>query len=180
MRRIFSLASILYFSLAFEVHAEQYQLPPNGGSIIGQLIIVSAQDEDTFLKLGRRFDIGFEELVIANPKVDPWLPGEGTQIVIPTRYILPNTKREGMVLNLAEMRLYYYPKSSNGKSEFVYTYPISIGRDGWTTPHSQTRIITKAKNPIWYPPESVKIAPSQSMKLCNPLNCSNNSIPGLK
>ena len=98
MKSLIFLISVLYFALAPQTHAERYLLPPNGGSIVGQLAVMSAQDEDTFLHIARRFEIGFQELVIANPTVDPWLPGEGTQVVIPTRYILPDTKREGMVL----------------------------------------------------------------------------------
>ncbi len=156
MKSLIFLISVLFFALAPQTHAERYLLPPNGGSIVGQLAVMSAQDEDTFLHIARRFEIGFQELVIANPTVDPWLPGEGTQVVIPTRYILPDTKREGMVLNLAEMRLYYYPKSTNGKLKYVHTYPISIGREGWATPYSTTRIIAKTKDPTWYPPASIR------------------------
>lgn len=156
MKSLINLIGVLSFVLAPQLHAERYLLPQNGGSIVGQLAVISAQDEDTFLHLARRFDIGFQELVIANPTVDPWLPGEGTQVVIPTRYILPDAKREGMVLNLAEMRLYYYPKSTNGKPKYVHTYPISIGRGDWATPHSSTRIIAKTKDPTWYPPESIR------------------------
>lgn len=156
MKSLIFLIGVLFFALAPQLHAERYLLPQNGGSIVGQLAVISAQEEDTFLHLARRFDIGFQELVIANPTVDPWLPGEGTQVVIPTRYILPDTKREGMVLNLAEMRLYYYPKSANGKPKYVHTYPISIGTRGWDTPHSTTRIIAKTKDPTWYPPESIR------------------------
>ena len=155
MKRSISLITFLYLVMAPGVQAERYLLPTNGDSIIGQLAIISAQEGDTFLDLARRFDIGFQEIVIANPKVDPWLPGEGTQVVVPTRYILPATKREGLVLNLAEMRLYYYPKSSNSKPKYVHTYPISIGRDGWDTPYTQTRIIGMVKDPTWHPPVSI-------------------------
>lgn len=155
MERLISLIGILYLVVVPGVWAEQYLLPPNGDSIIGQLAIISAQESDTLLGLARKFEIGFQEIVIANPKVDPWLPGEGTQVVIPTRYILPETKREGLVLNLAEMRLYYYPKSSNAEPKYVHTYPVSIGRGGWDTPYTQTRIIGMVKDPTWHPPASI-------------------------
>ena len=148
--------AIILMQFQSTLYAEQYQLPPKGESLIGQMSIITAQEEDTFLKLARRFDIGFQEIVIANPNVDPWLPGEGTQVIIPTRYILPKTKREGLVLNLAEMRLYYFPKYSSDKPKYVYTYPISIGKDGWDTPHSESRVIAKTKNPTWHPPESIR------------------------
>jgi L,D-transpeptidase ErfK/SrfK len=139
------------------LHAERYDLPANGDAIIGQMSLLTAKESDTFIKLARRFNVGFQELILANPTVDPWLPGEGTQVVIPTRFILPDAKREGMVLNLAEMRVYYYPKPPDGKTpSFVYTYPISIGKEGWNTPNTQTRVIAKAKDPTWTPPASIR------------------------
>lgn len=156
MKKISLLIGILLLILMPRSQAERYVLPANGESIIGQSIIISAQEDDSFLALARKFSIGFQEILIANPSVDPWLPGEGTQIVIPTRYILPNAKREGLVINLAEMRLYYYPKGADGKSKYVYTYPVSIGRRGWATPSGRARVIAKSKNPVWYPPESIR------------------------
>lgn len=150
------LISVLLLVLMPRVQAERYTLMASGESVIGQSVIISAQEGDSFLGLARKFDIGFQEILIANPSVDPWLPGEGTQIVIPTRYVLPNTKREGLVLNLAEMRLYYYPKSVSGEPRYVHTYPVSIGQRGWATPSGRARVIAKAKNPVWYPPVSIR------------------------
>ncbi len=156
MKHLLALMGVIVLLSSTQLQAERYLLPPNNESIIGQLAIVSAQNSDTFLAIARKFDIGFQEIVIANPTVDPWIPGEGTQVVIPSQYILPDSKREGLVLNLAEMRVYYFPKSANGKKKYVYTYPISIGQEGWDTPHSQTRVVAKAKDPTWYPPESIR------------------------
>lgn len=153
MKTICSVFGICLLFGSFQLHAERYILPKNGDSIIGQMSMITTKDSDTFIELARRFGLGFQEMVLANPNIDPWLPGEGTQVVIPTRYILPKTKRVGLVLNLAEMRVYYYPKNSPG---YVHTYPISIGKDGWSTPHSQTRVIAKTKNPTWTPPESIR------------------------
>lgn len=155
MKKLVGLG-FLALALALPVHAERYALPSDDSPIIGNLTITSTSHEDTFLKLAKRFGVGYEELVMANPKVDPWLPGKGTQVVVPTQYILPDSKREGIVLNLAEMRLYYYPKSHNGSPQYVYTYPISIGRQGWDTPVGLTRIIRKKQNPTWYPPKSIR------------------------
>ena len=156
MKHLAPLITLLFCLVGVDAHAERYLLPAKDKSIIGQLTIVSAQDADTFLDIARRFDIGYQELILANPGVDPWLPGEGAQIVVPTRYILPNAKRDGIVLNLAEMRLYYYSKHSQGEPKYVHTYPISIGRSGWDTPNSETRIIAKSENPTWYPPASIR------------------------
>ncbi len=152
----FKILCSLALLLTSTVHAERYVLPAKGDSLVGQMTLFTTRYEDTFLKLARRFNIGFQEIVLANPDVDPWIPEPGSQIFIPTRYILPDVKREGMVLNLAEMRLYYFPKSIPGKQNYVYTYPISIGKEGWGTPHSKTTVIGKAKDPTWYPPESIR------------------------
>ena len=147
---------LLLLALALPVHAERYALPSGTSPMIGNLTIISTRFEDTFLQLATRFGVGFDELVMANPAVDPWLPGQGTQVVVPTQYILPDSKREGIVLNLAEMRLYYYPENPHGAPRYVYTYPISIGRQGWDTPVGLTRIIRKKQNPTWYPPQSIR------------------------
>lgn len=155
MKKLVGLG-FLFLALALPVHAERYPLPSDASPIIGNLTIISTSFEDTFIKLAKRFGVGYEELVMANPAVDPWLPGQGTQVVLPTQYILPDSKREGIVLNLAEMRLYYYPKNPHGTPQYVYTYPISIGRQGWDTPLGLTRIIRKKQNPTWYPPKSIR------------------------
>ena len=78
---------------SIQLHAERYALPKNGDAIVGQMSVVTAKESDTFIELARRFGLGFQELVLANPSVDPWLPGQGTQVVVPTQYILPNAKR---------------------------------------------------------------------------------------
>jgi len=154
--RTFVLFLIFCLFLAAPGHAERYRLITGNEAIVGQPTIVSTRDEDTFLDLARKFDLGFQELVLANPAVDPWLPGQGTQIVLPTQYILPVRNREGIVLNLAEMRLYYFPENSDGTRDHVYTYPISVGRQGWDTPQARTRVVRKMKDPTWYPPESIR------------------------
>ncbi len=156
MKNFIFLLSVVAIVLLQPARAERYLLPPSGSSMVGQLAIISARHEDTFIHLARKFAVGFQELVIANSKVDPWLPGEGTQIVVPSRYILPDTAREGLVLNLAEMRLYYYPGNSDSGTQYVHTYPISIGKEGWHTPHSLTRVISRLKDPTWFPPESIR------------------------
>ncbi len=153
MKYNYPVFSLLLLCSSMQLHAERYQLPKNGDSIVGQMTMITTKESDTFIELARRYSLGFQELVLANPKVDPWLPGNGTQVVIPTRYILPNTKREGLILNLAEMRVYYFPKESPG---YVHTYPISIGKEGWDTPNTQTTIIGMKKNPTWTPPESIR------------------------
>nr|WP_298375311.1 L,D-transpeptidase family protein [uncultured Halomonas sp.] len=116
---------------------------------------VKARKDDTLIDIGRRYGIGYEEMRRANPEVSVWLPGEGTEIVIPTRFILPPGPREGVVVNVAEMRLYYYPPVKQGETPEVETYPVSVGRMDWKTPLGETTITAKAKDPAWYPPASV-------------------------
>jgi L,D-transpeptidase ErfK/SrfK len=125
-------------------------------TVFGDVQYVVAKHEDTFLDIGRRHGVGYEELIAANPSVDPWLPGEGTQVLIPSRYILPNAPREGVVVSLAEHRLYYFPPLKAGESPIVVTYPISVGKMDWKTPLGLTRIVDKRVRPTWHPPESVR------------------------
>ena len=100
--------------------------------------IVTARADDTLLDIARRHGQGYEDIVRANPDVDTWLPGEGTEVVLPTRYVLPPGPRSGVVLNLAEYRLYYFPQPKEGEQAVVMTYPISIGRMDWETPLGMT------------------------------------------
>ncbi|WP_296257345.1 MULTISPECIES: L,D-transpeptidase family protein [unclassified Pseudomonas] len=147
--RCLSLAALCAAGPAF---ALEFPLPPPGEDIIGQVQTVTAKYEDTFADLGTQYDLGYLEMIAANPGVDAWLPGAGTQVILPTRFILPPGPREGIVINLAEYRLYYYPKGEN----VVYTFPLGIGREGWGSPVSTTKVTAKTPNPTWTPPASVK------------------------
>jgi len=138
--------------LAGQSAALELPLPPEGEDVVGQIQVIKAKYEDTFAALGETHDLGYLELVAANPGVDPWLPGEGTDIILPTRYILPSGPREGIVINLAEYRLYYYPNGEN----VVHTFPLGIGREGWGSPVGNTRISAMTGNPAWYPPQSIR------------------------
>ena len=124
--------------------------------VVGRLQVTIAKHEDTLADIARRFNVGYAEILRANPKVDPWLPGEGTQIVLPTEFILPDAPREGVVLNLAAMRLYYYPKPAKTGPAEVITHPIGIGKVGWVTPEGSTKVVSHVKDPVWTPPVSVR------------------------
>lgn len=149
-------AGLLALVTLLPAHAEMYELPPEGQDVVGALGSVRATADDTLLDIARRHGLGYEDIVRANPGVDTWIPGEGTEVTLPTRFVLPPGPREGVVLNLAEYRLYYYPKPKAGEPAMVMTYPISIGRMDWATPLGRTRVIAKARNPAWYPPESIR------------------------
>ena len=127
---------------------------PEEGDIIGQHYTVTVEDhEQTLIDIARRHNIGYEEIRMANPGVSLWVPGVGTEVVIPTQYILPPVPREGVVINLSELRLYYYPADKPG---IVETYPVSVGRDEFATPVGITRTTIKVKDPAWAPPASMR------------------------
>jgi L,D-transpeptidase ErfK/SrfK len=131
-------------------------LPPEDLDLVGELHSIEAHHEDTLLDIARRYGVGRDEIVNANPAVDPWLPGEGTRVLVPTRYILPNVPREGLVVNLPEMRLFYFPSVAKGQLRRLITYPVSVGRMDWKTPLGVTRIVAKQADPAWRPPASVR------------------------
>jgi L,D-transpeptidase ErfK/SrfK len=137
-------------------NATSYTLPKPDDMVVGEDQSVITVYEDTLYDLARAYSLGSEELIRVNPKVDPWLPGAGKMLVVPGRHILPPGPHEGIVVNLPEHRLYYYPKPKRGGPIEVITYPVSIGKMDWRTPLGVTHVIQKEKNPTWFPPESVR------------------------
>lgn len=122
-------------------------LPEN--QLIGQTTQVVARQEDTLSDIARLYSLGYEEMIWANPKVDVWLPGAGTLVTLPKSFLLPGSTREGLVVNIAEFRLYHYFQE-NGHTR-VSTFPISIGRMDWSTPIGMWTVTAKQKDPVWYP-----------------------------
>ncbi|NQV85963.1 MAG: L,D-transpeptidase family protein [Woeseiaceae bacterium] len=137
-------------------HAAVYDLPPEGYDVIGEISTIVTTYDDTLVEIARRYNLGYQDIVMANPGVNVWVPGEGTEVVLPRRFILPPGPRTGLVLNLAEYRMYYYPEPKAGETAKVHTYPVSIGRMDWETPLGLTQITAMVKNPAWYPPQSVR------------------------
>lgn len=138
------------------VQAVEYELRGDGGDIFGSVERIRTRYQDTLIELARRYSLGYEELLRVNKGVDPWLPGEGTQIVIPGKRLLPPTEREGIVVNLPEHRMYYFPKPKKDEPARVLTFPVSVGKMDWQTPIGVTKVVAKQKDPPWYPPESVR------------------------
>jgi L,D-transpeptidase ErfK/SrfK len=132
-----------------EVHApiatQTFTFDPETTGVVGELQVTVAREEDTLADIARRFNLGFDELLHANPGVDPWLPGGGTPIVLPTQFVLPDAKPEGVVINVAALRLFYFPKAAPGEPRVVRTYPIGVGKVGWATPLGRTKIVAKRK-----------------------------------
>jgi L,D-transpeptidase ErfK/SrfK len=125
--------------------------------VIGSLQVLFTRDENTFSAIAREYDVGYEELRYANPRVDHWLPGEETPVYLPTQHVLPDAPREGIVLNVPAMRLYYFsPPDDSSAAGRVTTYPVGIGRQGWATPTGTAKVTDKALDPVWYVPASVR------------------------
>ncbi|HXP26821.1 MAG TPA: L,D-transpeptidase family protein [Steroidobacteraceae bacterium] len=127
-----------------------------GSDIVGYVQKTTVGKDDTLPDIARRFDVGYEEILTANPGVDPWLPGVGREVVVPTQFILPAAPHEGVVVNVAAMRIFYYPPHKKGQPETVYTHPIGIGKVGWKTPEGTTKIVSRQKDPVWVVPKSVR------------------------
>ena len=122
-----------------------------GNQIVGELFQVPARFEDTFHLLGKEHGYGYLELLAANPDIDPWLPGEGTPVLMPGQHILPHGPTSGILINLPEFRLYFF----SPEQDSVSTYPIGIGREGWSSPVGETEVRYKEANPRWFPPQSI-------------------------
>ncbi len=148
------------------IAANHFVLESPQQSVVGAPQIVLAREEDTLADLARAYGLGYDELIAANPDVDPWLPGVNTPVLLPTQYVLPEGAREGIILNIASRRLFYYPHMPEGQARIVKTYPIGIGRVGWDTPLGITAVKAKAKDPTWYVPSSVR---REHAELGNPL-----------
>jgi L,D-transpeptidase ErfK/SrfK len=147
------LVAALALLLATSASARTFDI---NGDVVGELVLGSSLQADTLSDLARVYDQGYLEMRWANPNIDPWLPGEETEIMVPSMYILPSAPRQGIVVNVPEMRLYYFAEVKGSEPRQVATHPISIGRQQWTTPHGATKITAKVKDPNWYPPESIR------------------------
>ena len=123
-------------------------------ALIGQVASVKSAYEDTLVDIARIHGLGYEEIRLANPDVDVWLPGDGTEVRLPTQFLVPKAKRKGLVINIAEYRMYYFTRA--GDDTVVKTFPISIGRMDWGTPLGRASIVKKVKSPSWYPPASIR------------------------
>lgn len=132
--------------------AYEYPLAGPEQNVIGSPLSVQTVYEDTLADLGEYYGFGYQEMLAANPGLDPWLPGEGASVTLPGQRLLPDGPREGIVINLPEYRLYYYPP----EGDRVITYPVGIGREGWSSPLGETRVARKEANPSWYPPQSIR------------------------
>jgi L,D-transpeptidase ErfK/SrfK len=109
------------------------------------------------MDLARYYDLGYNEILEANPGIDPWVPPAGATILLPTEWILPCCTYEGVIVNIPEMRIFYMKRAPGDPgSTIVYTYPVGLGRDDWRTPSGKFKITGKTVNPQWNIPESIR------------------------
>lgn len=155
-RKGVTCCAVVWLASGVSAGAETVPLPAAGGDLIGEPRSVAARHEDTLIDIARRHSLGYEEIVNANPGIDPWLPGAGVRIDLPKQRLLPMAPRTGIVINLPEHRLYYFPPATAGAPAEVRSFPVSIGKMDWNTPLGTTRVVQKVKNPSWYPPKSVR------------------------
>jgi L,D-transpeptidase ErfK/SrfK len=130
--------------------AQEFTLAP-GQTAMGEVKHYTIQQGDVLPDIARRFDLGYTALAAANPGVHPWAPAVGREITIPSQYVLPDAPHRGVVINLAQYRLYYFEPNSDR----VVSYPIGIGVIGKKTPLGATRVARKQANPTWRPPASI-------------------------
>lgn len=134
---------------------DTFELGPDT-DVVGRLRYTTIQGEETLLDIARAYDLGYDELLAANPGVEPWTPPVGQRVLLPMAHVLPDAPHEGLVINLAARRLYYFPPTTKGQPRTVVTYPIGIGREGWATPLGKTKIAAKQAAPSWTVPPSIQ------------------------
>lgn len=144
------------FLLHAPAQAETFTLPTDGSTIVGSPRIIIPTQENTLLDIARQLDVGYHEITWANPGVDVWLPEKNVKVIVPTQYILPPKPWTGIVLNISQRRLYYFPPAAKGKPAKVMTFPVSIAREGWSTPLGATKVVAKHKDPAWFVPKSIR------------------------
>ncbi len=150
LRLISTILLIWHASTGF---AKTYPLPQDGADIIGQNIKINVQEGDTLEEIASRYGLSFHELLEANQNIDGGNLHPEQELLIPLMHILPSI-RKGIVINLAELRLYYFPPNTNE----VITYPVGLGRKGeeWRTPLGETSVLWKKAKPTWHPTKSIQ------------------------
>jgi lipoprotein-anchoring transpeptidase ErfK/SrfK len=149
---IFFLLYLVCHFTSFSVISTEYKLPASGSRLLGHDVTHEVVKGDYFQVLAEQYNVGFLGLMAANPGIDPFLPPVQQPLIIPKQMLLPFAKREGIVINLPELRLYYFPPQQN----VVHVFPVGIGRLGLETPKTVTHIGEKRENPVWRPSADMK------------------------
>jgi len=135
--------------------ASTYVMDDPNAMVVGEIHIEHARRSDTLMDIARWLNMGYREIRRANPDVDLWIPGEGTRVLIPSMWVLPDAPRDGIVINRSEKRLYYFHNDPQSGQRLLTTHPIGIGRQGRETPIGSAQVIAKLDNPAWYPTQGV-------------------------
>ncbi|SPQ00341.1 ErfK/YbiS/YcfS/YnhG family protein [Candidatus Sulfobium mesophilum] len=150
---------IAFFFLICQAAEPAIEVCPHDSNdaVLGAVTSYKVKEKESLIEIARKFDLGYNAIAAANPDLDPFIPGDGASVTIPTSWILPDVVKvngEGIVINLSELRLYftYYV----GKVRFIKTFPIGIGSEGNDTPTGQFKVIEKIVQPSWHVPESIK------------------------
>jgi L,D-transpeptidase ErfK/SrfK len=145
--------AVFIFVFSTVLHAAAYLAPPANQSLIGTVQYATAGATDTVVTVAKRYDIGFNAMENANPQLDmsKGFPA-GSSLLLATAHLLPDVSRSGIIINLPEMRMYYFPQGSNQ----VFTYPIGIGKIGKTIPIAKTSVVRKVVNPTWVPTKNIR------------------------
>ncbi len=151
MKYIFSLLFVIAGLFSHNAFALEFPMPAPGDDIVGQTQTMFSKKGDTLVSIGHQYNIGAYEMWQANPDLGRSLLKPDTEVLIPSQFILPTT-RKGLVANLAEMRVYYFPENEN----VVFTFPIGVGQQGWNTPRTSGTVIKKKLHPTWYVPASIQ------------------------
>ncbi len=152
--RIFLIMTFIILFFTSSVAAEVYSYGKDN-TVIGVNTTYKVKDNESLIEIARKFGIGFNEIADSNPNIDPFIPGTGITVKVPTSWVLPDAAlSNGIVINLSEMRLYYFLKQLRSMS--VMTFPIGIGSEGTDTPVGNFKVIKKIVRPSWYVPESIR------------------------
>lgn len=158
------VAPLASLPLEDAIDPNRFILESPAQSVVGVPQVVFTRAEDTLADFALEYGVGYDELIAANPDVDPWLPGANAAVLLPTQFVIPDVPRQGLVLNIAAKRLFYFPPdgietdpvSGEVTRQSVLTFPVGIGRVGWETPIGETTVVSKAKDPTWWVPASVR------------------------
>jgi L,D-transpeptidase ErfK/SrfK len=152
---IFAVSVFLIASLqAAPVRAAAYSFDSRD-TVVGMVREHEVRPDESLIEIARNFGLGYNEIIEANPGLDPFVPGTGREVVIPTSWVLPDVPSfRGIVINLSELRLYYF--FDRDRSEYVMTFPIGIGREGRDTPVGEFSVVQKIVHPAWHVPESIR------------------------
>ena len=157
VRNILFLTCIFFGGTASAEFERWYSIPNADTGVVGSNREAVVEVDDTLIDIAARYGLGYNLIRSANPEVDAWLPAEGETVRLPFQTILPGVSREGIVINVAEMRLYHYLPAQGSGNTSVAIYPISVGRGQWATPITKAKVTGRAEDPIWYPPESIRL-----------------------